>query len=63
MTEPVTREGIDLIEASHLVDNDYYDKLESWSCLKCCCGLYCILPIVLIYLLVAGFPGVIELVQ
>lgn len=56
----VDRDGIKLMEPSHLVDNDYYEATQYWSFCKCCCGLFCILPGLILALLLAGFPGIIN---
>lgn len=59
----VERDGVKLIEATHLVDNNYYKVLQGHSWCKLCCGLYCILPALIIYVLLAGFDGIINMVQ
>ena len=55
--ELVSRNGKDMMEASHMVDLDYYSHSGKSSLVECCCLLLVLVPALVLYLLLGGFKG------
>ena len=56
----VEREGFKLMEASHVVDLNYYEKTKHMSYCKMVSVLFVLLPMVSLYVLFFGFRGIIN---
>jgi hypothetical protein len=59
--QKVLREGCELQEPSLIVDNDFYKMTPYLSFCKCCCMFACIIPALILYLALAGFPGLMNM--
>ena len=59
--ELVTRHGKDILEPSHVVDLDYYESSTRLNSCECCCWLFCLVPALILFILLQGFAGILNI--